>query len=346
MGGDRTGPAPRLRGFWRLGSGLVPLARGAVLARRREASCRVGPRCRARLLEGCAAWRLAADPRWQVHRVARPSPPPVAGAHHSREVRRVCNRDGGLHPFWGFAPGAGGRMAETPLLGPNDPRPGCTPAHRDRECGALACPRVERAGAGARASGARGESAPGSGVCTRRGGGIGRCAGRVCTRFGGLHPPRGRNRPDQGSQPPRRVQTPIPGAQLPSRRRSQPPSQVQTPATGAPSLRGAACKPPQRVHRRFVGLPANPRNGCTVASWGCLQTPATGAQSLREAAPHPPATGAVALPVVPLAPARGADTRRKRSSVPALNEPLRPHIPRGNGAHPQSPPEPVHPESR
>ncbi len=88
-------------------------------------------------------------------------------------------------------------------------------------------------------------------VCTRfrglhppRGRNV-RYAGQVCTRFGGLHPLRGRNRPDLGREPPSRVQTPITGALLPPRRPSQPPFQVQTPGSGAEfPYRG---RPPSRA---------------------------------------------------------------------------------------------------
>ena len=59
--------------------------------------------------------------------------------------------------------------------------------------------------------------------------------GQVCTRFGGLHPPRGRNRPNQAPEPPSRVQTPLQVA-APA---LSPPSRVQTPEAGAQPRYGA-----------------------------------------------------------------------------------------------------------
>ncbi len=93
-------------------------------------------------------------------------------------------------------------------------------------------------GAGAAAAGVRGRSAPGSGVCTRRGGG----SGRIWA-----------DSPRPGCKPP------IPGAQLPARRRSQPPSRVQTTASGAQWPRGGALKPPPRVRTAIPGAQSHSR---------------------------------------------------------------------------------------
>ncbi len=143
------------------------------------------------------------------------------------------------------------------------------PAHRNSECGELRPLRwSEPAARGPLASPspnesgpircARGMSAPGSGVCTRRGGGTGRLPGSsapgsgVCTRSGGSNARIG------ASQPPPRVQTPIPGAQLPPRRRSQPPSRVQTPESGAPPRHGGPQGAPTPAPKRS-SVPAQRR---------------------------------------------------------------------------------------
>ncbi len=143
-------------------------------------------------------------------------------------------------------------------------------------------------------------------VCTRFGGlhpprgRNGRIPGQVCTRFGGLHPARGRNRSDRGPAPPSRVQTPEPGAQLPSRsaapvtgaqlppqRGPAPPPRVQTPATGAQLPARRRNQPPPRVQTPATGaqLPARRRNQPPQR----VQTPATGVTPAAPSrAPTPP----------------------------------------------------------
>ena len=126
-------------------------------------------------------------------------------------------------------------------------------------------------------------------------------------------PPRGRNRPDRGPEPPSRVQTPEPGARLPPRRRPQPPPRVQPPASGATPPR-LGCSPPPRVRPPFRVRPpvsgATPRFGCTPphrvhsrargpdgaptpARPRAVSTPTSGAARLRiPAERHPPKAAA------------------------------------------------------
>ena len=115
-----------------------------------------------------------------------------------------------------------------------------------------------------------GRVAPGSGVCTRRGGGTSRIwaqsprpgckppirvhssrPGGALSPRRGCKPPIGVHRCPAGRRPPRAT-TPDPGAQVPPRRCSQPPSQVQTPDPGAPLSAGR--RPPRATTPEAVHL--------------------------------------------------------------------------------------------
>ncbi len=251
----------------------------------------------------------------------------------------VCTRrGGGTGRIWPHSPRSGckppQRVHGCRPGGPHSPRPGCRPPQRVHGCRPGGPPRGRGrfpvSGGSSRQCGRPRVAAPGD-VCTRFGGlhpprgrGV-RYAGHLCTRFGGLHPPRGRNRPDLAAQPPFRVQTPATGARLPSRRPAQPPFRVQTPATGArlPSRRPA--QPPSRVQTPATGARLPSRRPAQPPSR--VQTPATGARLPSRRPAQPPSRVQTPTPGARL-PSRRPAQPPSRVQTPATGARLpsrRPH---------------------
>ncbi len=114
----------------------------------------------------------------------------------------------------------------------------------------------------------RGTSAPGSGVCTRRGGGVSGMRGRtapgsgVCTRRGGGTGRIWADSPRPGCKPPQRVHSCRSGGPLSPRPGCKPPQRVHSCRSGGPLSPRPGCKPPQRVHCCRSGGPLSPRPGC------------------------------------------------------------------------------------
>ncbi len=129
-----------------------------------------------------------------------------------------------------------------------------------------------------------------AGAC---GGGAGWHAGRVCTRFGGLHPLRGRNRAACGSGlHPVRGFAPVAGAESVE-------SWPRATAAGANPRIGCTVAAPEARRATIPG--ANPRNGCTVTLRVVPIKPIPGAN---------PRNGCtVTLRVVPIKPIPGANPR-------------------------------------
>ncbi len=122
----------------------------------------------------------------------------------------------------------------------------------------------------------RGRAAPGSGVCTRRGGGTGRI--RADSHHPGCKPPNRvhRRRPGgplshhPGCKPPNRVHRRRPQGPLSHHPGCKPPNRVHRCRPRGPLSHHPGCKPPNRVHRRrpqalSATIPgANPHAGCTA----------------------------------------------------------------------------------
>ncbi len=193
-----------------------------------------------------------------------------------------------------------------------------------------------------------------SGFCTPR-----RCAGQGCTRFGGLHPSRGRKRSVRGAglHPVRGFCTRRGGGTVGARGRSAPGSGVCTRRGGGNSQCAGQGLHPVRGFapgagaesvesgRRAPAAGANPRTGCTVAVQGALSAPVPGAiphngcraahgGALKRRPECIPQRGHIrSAGGTPSQPRTGADTRRRRSSVPRPEKLRIPRSPR-NGAHP------------
>ncbi len=143
-------------------------------------------------------------------------------------------------------------------------------------------------GAGAESAGARGRSAPGSGVCTRRGGGIGRIGAQS------HHP---------GCKPPYRVHESRRGGALGHRCGCKPPQRVHSRSPEVPSSPRPGCTPPQRVRSRSNGGAPSPGHGAPTPAGGAVPSPPD--------APRSPSPGTTAAP-----------SHRPKHNTPNRDEPV------------------------
>ena len=102
-------------------------------------------------------------------------------------------------------------------------------------------------------------SAPVAGVCTRCGGSGAPPGRQPCTQHGGLHPGRGLRSPIRPAPPPRRVQTPEPGADAAPQPDRSTPEPGANPRTGCRRARRVQTRAPRSWTRWTQGLSTRPR---------------------------------------------------------------------------------------